>query len=105
MYAVFGAAGTSFLLGVVEITTALLLIGAPRFPRAGIVGGAVAAVTFLTTTSLLFAIPIWEPAAGGFPALNGGRPAGSHASQAPESAAIPQATDEPCGVLNVCDGR
>ena len=28
-------------------------------------------LTFLTTTSLLLALPIWEPAAGGFPALNG----------------------------------
>jgi reactive chlorine resistance protein C len=72
MYAVFGEAGTSYLLGVVEITTALLLIVSPWFPRAGIVGGAIATLTFLTTTSLLFAIPIWEPAAGGFPALNGG---------------------------------
>jgi uncharacterized membrane protein YkgB len=71
MYGVFGEAGTSYLLGVVEITTALLLIASPRFPRAGVVGGALGTVIFLTTTSLLFAIPIWEPAAGGFPALNG----------------------------------
>jgi uncharacterized membrane protein YkgB len=71
MYAVFGEARTSYLLGVVEMTTALLLIVAPRFPRAGIVGGTIASLTFLTTTSLLFAVPIWEPAAGGFPALNG----------------------------------
>jgi reactive chlorine resistance protein C len=71
MYALFGEARTSYLLGVVEITTALLLIGAPWFPRAGVVGGAIATLTFLTTTSLLFALPIWEPAAGGFPALNG----------------------------------
>jgi uncharacterized membrane protein YkgB len=70
MYAVFGETGTSYLLGVVEITTAMLLIAAPWFPRAGVVGGAVAALTFLTTTSLLFALPIWEAAAGGFPALN-----------------------------------
>lgn len=71
MYAAFGEARTSYLLGVVEITTALLLIVSFRFPRAGVVGGAVGAVIFLVTTSLLFAIPIWEPAAGGFPALNG----------------------------------
>jgi reactive chlorine resistance protein C len=71
MYAVFGEAPTSYLLGVVEITTALLLMAAPWFPRAGVVGGAIATLTFLTTTSLLFALPIWEPVAGGFPALNG----------------------------------
>jgi uncharacterized membrane protein YkgB len=71
MYRVFGHAGTSYLLGVVEIATALLLIASPRFPRAGVVGGALGALTFFVTTTLLFAIPVWEPAAGGFPALNG----------------------------------
>jgi reactive chlorine resistance protein C len=71
MYSVLGPAGTSYLLGVVEMTTALLLIASPLFPRAGVVGGALGALIFLTTTSLLFAIPIWEPAAGGFPAING----------------------------------
>jgi reactive chlorine resistance protein C len=71
MYPAFGEAGTSYLLGVVEITTALLLIGSAWFPRAGVIGGALASIIFLTTTSLLFAVPIWEPAAGGFPALGG----------------------------------
>ena len=72
MYVVLGEARTSYLLGIVEITTALLLIVAPWVPRAAVVGGAVASLTVLVTTSLLFTIPIWEPAAGGFPALNGG---------------------------------
>jgi reactive chlorine resistance protein C len=71
LYSVLGPAGTSYLLGAVEITTALLLIASPRFPRAGVIGGALGALIFLTTTSILFAIPIWEPAAGGFPAING----------------------------------
>jgi uncharacterized membrane protein YkgB len=71
MYPVFGEAGASYFLGVVEIATALLLIASPRFPRAGVLGGALGGLIFLTTTSLLFAIPIWEPAAGGFPAING----------------------------------
>lgn len=71
MHAAFGEAGTSYLLGGIEITTALLLIASAWFPRAGVIGGALAALIFLTTTSLLFAIPIWEPAAGGFPALSG----------------------------------
>jgi reactive chlorine resistance protein C len=71
MYTAFGEAGTSYLFGVVEITTALLLIASTRFPRAGVIGGALATLIFFTTTSLLFAIPVWEPAAGGFPALGG----------------------------------
>jgi uncharacterized membrane protein YkgB len=71
MYTAFGEAGTSYLLGAVEITTALLLIASPRFPLTGVIGGALGTLIFLTTTSLLFAVPIGEPAAGGFPALNG----------------------------------
>jgi uncharacterized membrane protein YkgB len=69
MYPVFGAAGASYLLGVVEIATALLLIASPWSPRAGVVGGALGALTFLVTTSLLFALPVWEASLGGFPAL------------------------------------
>ena len=68
MYPVFGEAGASYLLGVVEIATALLLILSPWSPRAGIVGGAVAALTFLVTCSIMAALPIWEPTLG-FPAL------------------------------------
>ena len=71
LYPVFGEAGASYLLGVVEIATALLLLTSPWSPRAGVVGGALGGLTFLVTTSLLFALPIWEPAAGGFPALSG----------------------------------
>jgi Protein of unknown function, DUF417 len=73
MYANFDEAGTSYPLGVVEITTALLLIASVRFPRARVVGGALGTLIFLTTTSLLFAVPIWEPSAGRFQALNGRR--------------------------------
>ena len=69
MHPVFGEAGTSYLLGVVEIGTALLLLASPWSPRAGVVGGALGALTFLVTTSLLFALPVWEASLGGFPAL------------------------------------
>ena len=71
MYPVLGEAGASYFLGTVEIATALLLIASIRYPRAGVVGGALAALAFLVTTSVLFVMPIWEPTAGGFPALNG----------------------------------
>jgi uncharacterized membrane protein YkgB len=71
MYSVFGEAGASYALGVVEIATALLLIASPRFPHAGVVGGALGGLTFLVTVSLLFALPVWEGSLGGFPALNG----------------------------------
>jgi uncharacterized membrane protein YkgB len=71
MYSIFGEAGTSYMLGVVEITTALLLIASPWFPHAGMVGGALSGLTFLVTSSLLFALPVWEESLGGFPALSG----------------------------------
>jgi reactive chlorine resistance protein C len=71
MYSVFGEAGTSYVLGVVEITAALLLIASPWLLRAGVVGGALGGLTFLVTSSLLFALPVWEESLGGFPALSG----------------------------------
>ena len=70
MYEVFGEAWTSYLLGVVEITTALLLIASPWSARAGVVGGALAGFTFLVTVSMFLAAPVWEESLGGFPALS-----------------------------------
>ncbi len=71
MYPVFGEAGASYLLGVVEILTVLLLLASPWWPRAGVVGGALGGLTFLVTTSLFLALPVWEASLGGFPALSG----------------------------------
>lgn len=68
MYTVFGEAGASYLLGLVEIATALLLILSPWYARAGILGGAIAVFTFLVTCSIMFALPIWDQTLG-FPAL------------------------------------
>lgn len=70
LYVVFGATGTSALLGLVEIATAGLLVLSIRSPRAGIVGGALAALTFVTTVSILLTVPIWEDTVGGFPWIN-----------------------------------
>lgn len=71
MYPVFGKAGASWFLGIVEIITAFLLLASPSSPRAGIAGGALGTLTFVVTTSILFALPIWEAKSGGFPWLNG----------------------------------
>ncbi|WP_207480938.1 YkgB family protein [Arenibaculum pallidiluteum] len=70
LYAVFGEAGASYFLGVVEIATALLLLASPWSARSGILAGALGTVTFTLTTSILFALPVWEEASGGFPWLN-----------------------------------
>ncbi|WP_445571854.1 YkgB family protein [Pseudomonas sp. E102] len=70
LYPVFGEAGTSYLLGVVEILTALLLIASPWSARTAIAGGLLASLIFFTTISMLFVLPIWEAGSGGFPWLN-----------------------------------
>jgi uncharacterized membrane protein YkgB len=70
MYPAFGAARTSYLLGVVELATAFLLVLSPWSARAGLVGGAIASLTLFVTITILFAAPIWEAASGGFPWLN-----------------------------------
>lgn len=70
MYPAFGPANTSYLLGVIEIATAILLMLSPWSARAGLVGGALAALTFFVTTTIMYAAPIWETASGGFPWIN-----------------------------------
>ena len=70
LYAVLGYAGTSYLLGIVELITAALFIASPWSARAGLAAGALGSLTFATTTSTLLAFPIWEPSLGGFPYLN-----------------------------------
>jgi reactive chlorine resistance protein C len=68
MYPAFGTTGASYALGVVEVTTALLLIAGIRLPIAGVLGACLAALTFLVTSSIMLALPIWDPNLG-FPAL------------------------------------
>ena len=68
MYPAFGEAGASYVLGVVEIATALLLLTRPWSAIAGVIGGALASLTLLVTSSIMLAFPIWEPTLG-FPAL------------------------------------
>jgi uncharacterized membrane protein YkgB len=68
LYPAFGEAGASYILGIVEIATALLLVASPWAARAGVAAGALASLTFLTTCSIMLALPIWDPALS-FPAL------------------------------------
>lgn len=70
LYSVFGEAGASYLLGTVEILTAGLLVASLWSARAGVLGGALAAMTFAVTCSTMLALPIWEGPSGGFPWLN-----------------------------------
>lgn len=70
LYVVLGYAGTSYLLGVVEMITAALFMASPWSARAGLAGGALGSLAFAATSSTLLAFPIWEPSLGGFPYLN-----------------------------------
>lgn len=70
LYGILGHAGTTYLLGVVELIAAALFIASPWSARAGLAAGALGTLIFAATTSTLFAFPIWEPSLGGFPYLN-----------------------------------
>jgi uncharacterized membrane protein YkgB len=62
----------SAVLGVVEVAIAILIAARPYSPRASALGSALAVGMFLTTLSFLSTTPgVWEPSAGGFPALSG----------------------------------
>jgi uncharacterized membrane protein YkgB len=62
----------SAVLGVVELTIAILIAARPFSPRASALGSALAVGMFLTTLSFLVTTPgVWAMDAGGFPALSG----------------------------------
>ena len=72
VYGFMSVRGFSAVLGVVEVAIALLIAARPFWPRASALGSALAVGMFLTTLSFLVTTPgVWEPSAGGFPALSG----------------------------------
>src|SRR5262250_2181524 len=72
VYGSMSVRGFSAVLGVVEVAIALLIAARPFSPRASALGSALAVGMFLTTLSFLITTPgVWEPSAGGFPALSG----------------------------------
>jgi len=72
VYGLLSVRGFSAALGVVEVAVALLIAARPLSPRASALGSALAVGMFLTTLSFLVTTPgVWEPSAGGFPALSG----------------------------------
>jgi uncharacterized membrane protein YkgB len=71
VYHVMSVRRFSALLGVVEVAVAALLAARWFSPRAAVVGSALAVGMFLTTLSFMLTTPgVWEPTAGGFPALS-----------------------------------
>jgi len=71
VYGALSVRGFSAVLGVVEVAIALLIAARLFWPRASALGSALAVGMFLTTLSFLVTTPgVWEPSAGGFPALS-----------------------------------
>jgi len=71
MYKVFSVQATSNIIGVAEITAAVLIAVRPISARLSTIGSVLAVCTFLATLTFLFSLPGWEKSLGGFPALSG----------------------------------
>jgi uncharacterized membrane protein YkgB len=71
VYEVFSVTAFSALLGVVEVSTAVLLAVKPWWPRISVAGSVMALGLFLATISFLVTTPgVGEDGAGGFPLLS-----------------------------------
>jgi uncharacterized membrane protein YkgB len=70
LYGVFSVRELSAVIGVVEVSAAILLALRPWSARAGAAGAAVISATLITTLTFLFTAPGWEPSLGGFPFLS-----------------------------------
>ena len=71
VYGFMSHRGFSAVLGVVELTIAILIAARPFSPRVSALGSALAVGMFLATLSFLVTTPgVWEPSLGGFPALS-----------------------------------
>jgi uncharacterized membrane protein YkgB len=71
MYDLMSVTTFSTLLGVVEVSAAVLLIVKPWWPRLSAVGSLIAVGLFVATISFLFTTPgVGEASAGGFPVLS-----------------------------------
>jgi uncharacterized membrane protein YkgB len=71
MYKVLSLQGTSNIIGVAEITAAVLIAIRPLSAKLSAIGSVLAVFTFLATLTFLFSLPGWEKSLGGFPALSG----------------------------------
>ncbi len=69
-YDLLSVGGVSMLLGIVEISLAILIAARPVRPKLSAIGSLGAIVMFLTTLSFLLSTPgVWQPGYG-FPALS-----------------------------------
>lgn len=71
MYKILSLQATSNVIGVTELTAALLIAIRPFSTKLSAIGSVLAVFTFLATLTFLFSLPGWEQSLGGFPALSG----------------------------------
>ena len=72
LYPVFGHAGSSYFLGVSELTFGSLLLAGFWDKRLGVLGALGSTGTFIATVTIIPFMPEgWDAAAGGFPAMTG----------------------------------
>jgi uncharacterized membrane protein YkgB len=71
LYQFLSVQAVSNLLGVVEISAAVMIALRPVSAKVSALGSGIAVMTFLATLTFLFTLPGWEPSLGGFPALSG----------------------------------
>jgi reactive chlorine resistance protein C len=67
----FGVRGASYVIGVLELSTAAALLAGAVVPVMSAVGAAMSCCTYLVTLSFFFStLGVAEPTAGGFPAIS-----------------------------------
>jgi uncharacterized membrane protein YkgB len=71
MYKFLSIQATSNVIGIAEITAAVLIAIRPLSAKLSAIGSLLAVLTFLATLTFLFSLPGWEKSLGGFPALSG----------------------------------
>ena len=71
MYKLLSIQATSNVIGIAEITAAVLIAIRPISARLSAIGSVIAVFTFLATLTFMFSLPGWEKSLGGFPALSG----------------------------------
>src|SRR5262249_5176536 len=67
----FGIQGASEVIGVIELTTAAMLILGAFVPVASVIGAAMSCCTYVITLTFFITTPgVFEPMAGGFPSIS-----------------------------------
>jgi reactive chlorine resistance protein C len=72
LHAFFGVRGGTYVIGVIELITALMLTAGAFNAAASVIGAAMSTATYAITLTFFLSTPgIAEPSAGGFPAISG----------------------------------